>query len=329
MVLGLVITALGNPGDGLVATLAICNKTDPAQKWTLRDAWGDNNTLVNVAIDGASDTKCLDIGGWDVDTRGVTAKAWHCCCRDKDLCPGKCEFPDKNYNEQWTFDAASGHLRVFHANRTAGQCLEAREAGAGATLQLWPCDPARSLVQTWVLATGGSDEPLLRLQAHDDDGDEWCLSTPTAGPGPAPRPKAIPCANASTAERPWCDVKLSFSARAELLAAALTPAEQVTQISTYSFTSNHSGTVPGVARLGLPPYNYHSEGLHGVRDSCDGAATLWPQVVAMAATGNLSLIHEMGAFMGAGFRAAANVLAANGKPLPNKGCGLSVYGPTM
>ena len=138
---------------------------------------------------------------------------------------------------------------------------------------------------------------------------------------------AEPCANTSITQRPWCDTRISFWSRALLLANALTPREQVTQLSTYSFTKNHSGLNPGVTRLGLPEYNYHTEGLHGVRDSCDSPATLWPQVVGMAATGNLSLIQEMGSFMGAGFRAAAN--ANRGKKLPSRGCGLSVYGPTM
>lgn len=327
-------SALGDPGDGLVAQLAICNKTAPDQAWVLRASWGDNNTLVNTAINGFSDAPlCLDIGGWDVDKRGSGVQAWHCCCRDHDLCPGTHRFPDKNYNEQWGYDASTGWLRVFHANRTAGLCLEAREAQAGAALQLWPCDPTRKLVQTWVLAPGGDAGPLLRLQAHDDDGDNWCLATPSAvAPTPAPAPPAsAPCANAPLGSFPWCDPARTFEARAAALAAALSPAEQVEQISTFSFTSNHSGTVPGVARLRLPPYNYHSEGLHGVRDSCDGAATLWPQVVGMAATGNLSLIREMGAAMGAGFRASANVLAAKGAgaKMPVKGCSLSVYGPTM
>ena len=136
-----------------------------------------------------------------------------------------------------------------------------------------------------------------------------------------------PCTNASLATFPWCDTTKSFLARATLLAAALTPAEQLTQLSTFSFTSNHSGMNPGVPRLRLPEYNYHTEGLHGVRDSCDSPSTLWPQVSGMAATFNISLIHEMGTLMGAGFRAANN--ANRGKPLPDKGCGLSVYGPTM
>ena len=94
---------------------------------------------------------------------------------------------------------------------------------------------------------------------------------------------------------PWCDWSKIFEARAALLAAARTPSEQVTQLSTFSFIKNHSGWNPAVARVGLPEYNYHSEGLHGVRDSCDAPATLWPQVIGwawrpqgMAATGKTS-----------------------------------------
>ena len=80
------------------------------------------------------------------------------------------------------------------------------------------------------------------------------------------RVPAGPCAGASLSSFPWCDTSKSFVARATLLAAAMTPAEQLTQLSTFSFTTNHSGMNPGVPRLRLPQYNYHTEGLHGVRD---------------------------------------------------------------
>ena len=316
-------------GDGYTASLDVCNSSDPHQQWTLRDAWGANNTLINVAL--GTDTKCLDIQGWKVDNEGNPAQSWHCCCEDKQsLCPGHCGYPDKNYNEQWTFEAATGHLRVFGSDRKPGLCLEAKAAQAGAELQLWECTSAHTTVNTWTV-NEAKDGPLLRLVAHDDDGDNFCLTTkpgsPPPSPGPPPAPATPPCANASLSEFPWCNASLSFEARAALLAGALTPAELVEQISTFSFTSNHSGTVPGVERVRLPPYNYHSEGLHGVRDSCDGPATVWPQVVGMAATGNLTLVHEMGKYMGLGFRAARNALG--GGKLPAKGCGLSVYGPTM
>ena len=41
--------------------------------------------------------------------------------------------------------------------------------------------------------------------------------------------------------------------------------------------------------------------------------TLFPQVVAMAATGNLSLIHEMGSIMGVELRANYNIFQASVK----------------
>jgi hypothetical protein len=49
----------------------------------------------------------------------------------------------------------------------------------------------------------------------------------------------------------------------------------------------------------------------------------------MAATGNMSLILEMSMLMGHDFRAAFNVQAKSGAPPRTRGCGLSVYGPTM
>ena len=107
-------------GDGLQAVLALCNKTDPAQQWVLRGAWGDNNTLVNTVL--GDDTKCLDVAGWDVGKQGKPLQSWHCCCRDKRLCPGHASYPDKNYNEQFTFEANTGRLRVFTAGRQPGLC---------------------------------------------------------------------------------------------------------------------------------------------------------------------------------------------------------------
>lgn len=57
------------------------------------------------------------------------------------------------------------------------------------------------------------------------------------------------------------------------------------------------GVTAGIPRLGVPPYQYHSEGLHGLRSTCglgrDGDtlySTTFPQVTAMAATGNLTLV---------------------------------------
>eukprot|EP01065_Artemidia_motanka_P023234 TRINITY_DN2771_c0_g1_i1.p1 TRINITY_DN2771_c0_g1~~TRINITY_DN2771_c0_g1_i1.p1 ORF type:complete len:822 (+),score=323.81 TRINITY_DN2771_c0_g1_i1:43-2508(+) len=167
------------------------------------------------------------------------------------------------------------------------------------------------------LKMGAFTEAAFRNALVPSGKYEACLAPAAAGP-----------CSGNASSLPHCDVSLPASVRARDLVSRMTLQEKVSQISTYSFTQNHSGYAPAVPRVGLPAYNYHTEGLHGVRDSCDSPSTLYPQVTAMAATGNLSLVREMAAVMGRQFRAAFNVERAAGQ-LKNKGCGLSVYGPTM
>ena len=170
-------------------------------------------------------------------------------------------------------------------------------------------------------------------------------STPSSGaysgrpPTPAP-PLVQAC---SVRGMGFCDTRLSTAARAADLVARLTIDEKLAQLSTYSFAKkyNHRFTPP-VPRLGLPGYCYHTEGLHGMRDSYVAGlnATLFPQVTAMAATGNATLIHAMAAQMGIEARALYNVnqraLHSGGRgPFHNitdiatRGAFLSVYGPTV
>ena len=107
-------------------------------------------------------------------------------------------------------------------------------------------------------------------------------------PTPAPAPPwpdacngAAGCPLGAQGQCAWCDVSAPVAARVAALVAALTLAEKVVQISTFT-----PGTVPGAPRVGLPPFSYHSEGLHGVR--CAGpktlglVATLFPQVLTGA-----------------------------------------------
>lgn len=132
---------------------------------------------------------------------------------------------------------------------------------------------------------------------------------------------------------PWCNTSLSLSTRLDDLIGRLTVDEKITQLNTFSFTNppQHNGLTPGVVRIGLPPYDWHTEGLHGVRDASAAGlhnSTLFPQVVGMAATGNLTLIGEMAVVMGREFRALNNVMRAADRVV-TRGGGLSVYGPTI
>ena len=126
----------------------------------------------------------------------------------------------------------------------------------------------------------------------------------------------------------FCDASLPARVRAEKLVALMTLDEKIQQLSTYSFTTDSH--TPGIPRLNVSAYNYHSEGLHGIRtSSVEGIyATLYPQVTGMAATGNLSRIREMASIMGVELRTVANA-ARNRGDIFGKGGGLSIYGPTI
>ena len=125
----------------------------------------------------------------------------------------------------------------------------------------------------------------------------------------------------------WCDTSKSFPTRVASLVSALTLEEKIAQIATYT-----PSTVPGVPRVGLPSFSYHSEGLHGLRNSFDTLglnATLFPQVTAMAATGNMSLVKEMGRVMLQEARALSNYATDHGKGPFGRGSGLFYWSPTM
>lgn len=48
---------------------------------------------------------------------------------------------------------------------------------------------------------------------------------------------------------------------------------------------------PGIERLGIPPYNWWNECLHGVGRA--GIATVFPQAIGLAATWNMELMHQI------------------------------------
>eukprot|EP00755_Sulcionema_specki_P014599 Sspe_Gene.57144::Locus_31375_Transcript_1_1_Confidence_1.000_Length_2333::g.57144::m.57144 len=129
-----------------------------------------------------------------------------------------------------------------------------------------------------------------------------------------------PCTG-EVSKLPFCDTSLSASRRAADLVERLTVDEKLTQLG---------NSAPSIPRLSVPNFEYHSEGLHGLRTVCNDIpelrATLFPQVTTMAATGNLTLILAMAQTMATEGRAVNNY--ANGTTFP-KGAGLSYWGPTI
>jgi beta-glucosidase len=115
----------------------------------------------------------------------------------------------------------------------------------------------------------------------------------------------------------YLDPTASAEVRAADLVSRMTLAEKASQIQ-------HGA--PAIPRLGVPGYNWWSEGLHGVARA--GEATVFPQAIGMAATWDTDLIHDVAGVIGVEFRA---------KNLENRGAdgstqqyrGLTVWSPNV
>lgn len=105
------------------------------------------------------------------------------------------------------------------------------------------------------------------------------------------------CSSTDASSLPWCDVTRGRWERARALVAAMSMREKA------SLLSNHAAAVP---RLGLPEYDFWSEGLHGVARA--GTATSFPQVIGVAASFNTSLFEAIGRAVATEARGINNAL---------------------
>jgi beta-glucosidase len=79
---------------------------------------------------------------------------------------------------------------------------------------------------------------------------------------------------------PWRDPSQPLEARVKDLVGRMTLEEKALQIC---------NDAPAITRIGLPAYNYWNECLHGV--GRNGAATVFPQAIGMAASFDPALLH--------------------------------------
>lgn len=116
------------------------------------------------------------------------------------------------------------------------------------------------------------------------------------------------CASGPLANNSVCDTSLDPITRAKALVSVLTTAEK---------TNATISSSPGIPRLGLPAYEWWSEGLHGVASSPGvtfnpdnasdfGHATSFPQPITMGAAFDDALIHAVGAVVSTEARAFSN-----------------------
>ncbi|XP_022977987.1 probable beta-D-xylosidase 6 isoform X1 [Cucurbita maxima] len=128
----------------------------------------------------------------------------------------------------------------------------------------------------------------------------------------------FPCDSSLHRSYPFCNTSLSITARAQSILSLLTLQEKIQQLS------NNASSIP---RLGIPSYQWWSEGLHGIATngpgvSFDGpitSATTFPQVLVTAASFNRTLWFLIGSAIAVEARAMFNV----GQ------CGLTVWAPNI
>ena len=91
----------------------------------------------------------------------------------------------------------------------------------------------------------------------------------------------ISCAQAQSPP-PYKNPNLAIEARVNDLVSRMTLEEKVSQMM---------NAAPAIDRLGIPPYDWWNEALHGVARA--GAATVFPQAIGLAATWDTKLMYEV------------------------------------
>jgi len=106
---------------------------------------------------------------------------------------------------------------------------------------------------------------------------------------------ATPCKTAPSNTSVWCDPSAAVETRINALVKALTDDEK---------SGLFVNGAQGVSRLGIPPYNWWSEALHGV--ARDGVATSFPQIIGVSSSFNNSLFNALGVLTGTEARGKNN-----------------------
>ena len=125
-----------------------------------------------------------------------------------------------------------------------------------------------------------------------------CVMTASFGQPPAASgtpSAASEISAAALAGLPFRDPSVPIAARVDDLVSRMTLEEKVPQML-------HAA--PAVPRLGIPAYNWWSEGLHGV--AAAGIATVFPQAIGMAASFDPGLLHTEADVIATEFRAKYN-----------------------
>jgi len=128
---------------------------------------------------------------------------------------------------------------------------------------------------------------------------------------------ASPLLGAPTAPLPYLDPAQPLEARASDLVARLTLDEKASLMR---------NTSPGVPRLGIPPYDWWSEALHGVARA--GPATVFPQAIGLAAMWDDDFLQQIAGTIGVEARAKFHEDVRHGQ-IGERFHGLTFWSPNV
>jgi len=117
-------------------------------------------------------------------------------------------------------------------------------------------------------------------------------------------------------DRPWLDTSLPDDTRIQALLDAMTVEEKMGQLLE---------TAPGIERLGILPYDWWNEALHGV--ARNGRATVFPQTIGLAATFDDQLLFRIATAISDEARAKFNIAQSIGNY--GRYAGLTFWSPNV
>jgi beta-glucosidase len=115
---------------------------------------------------------------------------------------------------------------------------------------------------------------------------------------------------------PYLNTDLPIDQRVDDLVSRMTLEEKISQMINQA---------PAIERLGIPEYNWWSEGLHGVARA--GLATVFPQAIGLGATWDRNLMFRVSTAIGDEARAKHHEFARNGKRFLYQG--LTLWSPNI
>ena len=115
---------------------------------------------------------------------------------------------------------------------------------------------------------------------------------------------------------PYKNPNLPIETRVDDLVLRLTLQEKVLQMQ---------NAAPAIDRLGIPPYDWWNEALHGVARA--GVATVFPQAIGLAATWDTSLMHDVADVISTEARAKHNEFLRNNQHARYEG--LTFWSPNI